>query len=154
MNKYFLICIISISLIIYTNSADCSTLTTDTTCKAQSGCKWTATATCRGDESYTSANTSKSDCEVVTYGEVTCVFKAECESCQPSVEGTDCTSGTDSEACGKIDKFAWTRTPDTCTGVTTCTSVQNPTSETCTAASVEATKCTYTAPGCSAEEKD
>ena len=151
MNKYFLICLISISLIIYTNSIDCSTLETDTDCEAQSGCIWTATATCTGDASCTSATRSKNDCEAVTYGAVTCTFNPGTASCTVSVAETDCSAGTDSEACGKISGCTWTTTADTCTGGTPCLAVENPTSSTCTAASVAATQCTYTAAGCSGE---
>lgn len=74
MNKYFLILLISISLIVYTNSAACSTLTKEDTCKAQKGCSWAA-ATCSGDTTCTSANTSKDACEKVYYGNgVVCTF--------------------------------------------------------------------------------
>ena len=149
MNKYFLICLISISLIIYTNSVDCSTIETDTDCKAQSGCEWT-TAKCTGDASCTSATGSKSACEAVTYGAVTCTFNPGTPSCTASEVGANCEGGTDSTECAKISGCAWT-TPGTCTGGTPCTGVTNPTSESCSAASVAGTKCTYTAPGCSGE---
>jgi hypothetical protein len=151
MNKYFLICLISVSLIIYTNSEDCSTLDTDEKCEAQSGCKWTETATCTGDASCTSETASKNDCEAVTYGAVTCTFNAGTESCTATVDGTNCEAGTDSTECAKIPNCAWTKGPDTCTGGTSCTTVTNPTSDSCRAASVAATKCTYTAAGCSGE---
>ena len=150
MNKYFLICLISVSLIIYTNSEDCSTLNKDTDCNAQSGCQWT-TAKCTGDASCTSATGSKSDCEDVTYGGVTCTFNAGTESCTATVDGTDCKAGTDSEACGEIPNCSWTKGPDTCTGGTSCSGVTSPTLESCNAASVAGTPCTYTAPGCSGE---
>ena len=150
MNKYFLICLISLSLIIYTNSVDCSTLDTDAKCEAQSGCIWTETATCTGDSSCTSATASKGACEAVTYGAVTCTFNPGTASCTASKAGTDCSGGSNSETCAAIDGCAWT-TPGTCTGGTSCTAVENPTSSTCTAASVAATKCTYTAAGCSGE---
>ena len=39
------------------------------------------------------------------YGEEICVFKAGDGSCEASVEGTNCTGGTDSTECGKIDNF-------------------------------------------------
>ena len=152
MNKYFLICLISISLIIYTNSEDCSTLDTDAKCKAQSGCKWTETATCTGDASCTSATGSKSACEAVTYGAVTCTFKTGNGSCggEPTNPEDDCATGEDSSGCETLG-CTWTAAPDTCTGGTSCSGVTSPTLESCNAASVAATKCTYTAPGCSGE---
>ena len=155
MNKYFLICLISVSLIIYTNSEDCSTIETDTDCNAQSGCQWKA-AKCTGDASCTSAIASKSDCEAVTYGAVTCTFNAGTESCTgtATTQGEDCANGKNSGDCGNIAGCSWTTTTDSCTGGTSCTAVTNPTSESCTAASVAATPCTYTAPGCVDEEKD
>jgi hypothetical protein len=157
MNKYFLICLISMSLIIYTNSEDCSTLDTDEKCEAQSGCKWTETATCTGDASCTSVTASKDACEAVTYGAVTCTFNPGTGSCggTATTVGEDCNDGTTNADCSAMAGCSWTATTtDSCTGGTSCTAVQNPTSQTCTAASVAATKCTYTAPGCSDEEKD
>ena len=151
MNKYFLICLISISLIIYTNSEDCSTLDTDAKCKAQSGCEWT-TAKCTGDASCTSATGSKEACEAVTYGAVTCTINYGTGSCGGTPSGGgDCTA-ENSAGCAAIAGCTWTATTDdTCTGGTPCTGVTNPTSSTCSAASVAGTKCTYTAPGCSGE---
>ena len=156
MNKYFLICLISVSLIIYTNSEDCSTLDTDEKCNAQSGCQWIETATCTGDASCTSATASKSDCEAVTYGAVTCTFNPGTASCTgtATTAGENCANGEDSDGCGNIAGCTWTTTAGTCTGGTSCTAVTNPTSESCSAASVAATKCTYTAPGCVDEETD
>ena len=153
MNKYFLICLISMSLIIYTNSVDCSTIETDTDCKAQSGCEWT-TAKCTGDASCTSATGSKEACETVTYGAVTCTFNYGTGTCggTPSNVGDDCANGANSATCSAIAGCSWTAsTDDTCTGGTPCMGVTNPTSSTCSAASVAGTKCTYTAPGCSGE---
>ncbi len=157
MNKYFLICLISISLIIYTNSEDCSTLDTDAKCNAQSGCQWIETAKCTGHDSCTSATSSQDTCEAVTYGAVTCTFNAGTGTCggTPSNPDDDCANGSaDSEACEAIGGCVWTPPVATCTGGTSCTGVQNPTSSTCTAASVAASKCTYTAPGCVDEETD
>ena len=153
MNKYFLICLISVSLIIYTNSEDCSTLDTDEKCEAQSGCKWTETATCTGDDSCTSATASKDACEAVTYGAVTCTFNAGTASCTgtATTPGEDCANGKNSGDCGNIAGCSWTTTTDSCTGGTSCLAVENPTSSTCSAASVAGTKCTFTAAGCSGE---
>ena len=153
MNKYFLICLISLSLIIYANSEDCSTLDTDEKCNAQSGCQWIENATCTGDDSCTSATASKSDCEAVTYGAVTCTFQPGTASCTgtATTPGEDCANGEDSDGCGNIAGCTWTTTADTCTGGTPCLAVQNPTSDSCRAASVAATQCTYTAAGCSGE---
>ena len=126
MNKYFLIFLISISLIVYTNSAACSTLTKEDTCKAQKGCSWAAAATCSGDTSCTSANTSKDACEKVYYGDgVVCTFTPQ--------------QGETAAACGSDN---------------VCTAVKNPTEATCKAASTKKV-CTYAAAGCSgtAEEE-
>ena len=46
---------------------DCKSLSTETTCKAKSGCKWTAGITCSGDTSYTSKTASQSECTSTTY---------------------------------------------------------------------------------------
>jgi len=62
MNKYFLIFLISISLLIYTNSAECSTLTKEDTCKEQKGCTWAAANTCSGDDSCITHKDTKDDC--------------------------------------------------------------------------------------------
>lgn len=151
MNKNFLICLISVSLIIYTNSEDCSTLDTDAKCNAQSGCEW-RTAKCTGDASCNSATTSKSDCEAITYGGVTCTFQAGSESCggTPTNSGDDCATGEDKDGCETLG-CTWITTAGTCTGGTSCLGVENPTSDSCTAANVAATKCTFTAAGCFGE---
>ena len=54
----------------------------------------------------------------------------------------------------KNRQFCWTSNPVTYISGTTCTSLQNPTSDSCTAISVEANKWIYTASGCFDEEKD
>ena len=103
MNKYFLIILISISLIVYTNSAACNTLKTDATCKAESGCSWTP-ATCTGNTACTSHTSTQDDCQNTKYGAVTCTWstdtctggtpcsgKEEKDCAAASVAGTACT---------------------------------------------------------------
>ena len=130
MNKYFLIILISISLIVYTNSATCSTLTTEDTCKAQNDCTWKA-ATCTGHTSCTNANTSKNTCEAVLYGGYNCTFAAA-------------TTDSDGNA-----------VPAKCTGGTACEGVTSPTAQSsCDSASVAGTKCTFTAASCSGKDDE
>ena len=160
MNKYFLICLISISLIIYSNSADCSTLETDTDCKAQNGCEWT-TATCTGHDSCTSATSSQDTCEAVTYGGVTCTFHAGggvCRDTDANNPGSSCGDGSTYNDCSRRSGCSWILSNgqhNECIGETSsCTSIQDPTPDSCSAASVDPTPCTYTAPGCSGEAED
>lgn len=123
MNKYFLIILISISLIVYINSATCSTLTTEDKCKAESDCSWKA-ATCSGDNTCTNANTSEDACKAVKYGAYNCTY-------------TPATTGDNP-------------TPASCTGGTKCSAVTSLSDNTaCVAASFAGTACTYTAAGCS-----
>ncbi len=162
MNKYCLICLISISLIIYTNSEDCSTLDTDAKCNAQSGCQWIETAKCTGHDSCTSATDSKSDCEAVTYGGVTCTFHAGGGVCRDINDinntASSCSDGSTYNDCSKRKNCTWVLSEgkhNECRGETTCTNIQDPTTpDSCTAASVAPTPCTYTATGCSGEAED
>ena len=112
MNKYFLIILISISLIVYTNSATCNTLTTDTTCKADSGCSWTA-ATCTGNTACTSHTSTQSDCQNTKYGAVTCTWDAGNSACNG---GTPCTGKTGADACtaASVEGTACTYTAGSC----------------------------------------
>ena len=129
MNKYLLILLISISLIVYTNSATCSALTTEDKCKEQKGCTWAAAASCSGHNDCTSI-TKKNDCEAKIYEGYECSFSAGDSTASPP-------------------------TQDSCSGGDACGKVSNPTSATCTAAGT-AKKCTYTAAGCTGtpEEED
>ena len=86
MNKYFLIILISISLIVYTNSATCSTLSTEDKCKAQKGCSWAAAATCTGTAATCATSTASKDaCEGYA-----CTFNAG--------DSPTCTGGDDCSA--------------------------------------------------------
>ena len=110
MNKYFLIILISISLIVYTNSATCNTLTTDATCNADSGCSWTA-ATCTGNTACTSHTSTQDDCQNTKYGAVTCSWASE--AC---TGGDVCTGKASSEACtaASVEGTACTYTAGSC----------------------------------------
>ena len=110
MNKYFLIILISISLIVYTNSATCNTLTTDATCNADSGCSWTA-AKCTGNTACTSHTSTQADCQNTKYGAVTCTWATD--TC---TGGTPCTGKTGEEACtaASVEGTACTYTAGSC----------------------------------------
>lgn len=55
---------------------DCTSLSTENTCKEKTGCKWKA-ATCSGDSSCTSKTTSESVCKDTTYTEkIKCTYTA------------------------------------------------------------------------------
>ena len=123
MNKFLIICLIL--LISYSNTADCSSKTTQALCTAESDCEWTA-GSCSGDTTCT-GKTTQSDCASTKYGDTTssgyeCTFTAGNPSATPATSAT-------------------------CTGGTACEAVASPTEATCVAASTKKT-CTWTAGSC------
>ena len=150
MNKSILLIIL---LITYSLCDDCTSLTTETTCTAKSGCKWTATPTCTGDDSCTAKKTSEKECTDTTYTpKVACTYTpAEASKCEGH---SSCSAGSAStEACTVI-KYGGTQctwdTSDadnpTCTGGDADTGgecVQG-TSSNCTTIYFKKTACTFT----------
>ena len=75
---------------------DCKSLSTEETCKAKSGCKWTAGITCSGDDSCTSKTASESECTDTTYKpKVACTYT-------PAAAGT-CTGNS---VCSSVTDLA------------------------------------------------
>lgn len=80
---------------------DCISLSTEETCKAKSGCKWTAGITCSGDDSCTSKTASESECTGTTYkpqlactytpgSPATCTGDSACSTVTSLGDGTAC----------------------------------------------------------------
>ena len=95
---------------------DCTSLSTENTCKGKTGCKWTA-ATCSGHNTCTSKTTSQSECTGTTYKElIPCTYT-------PAVT-----------------------TPATCTGDDVCKTVNElDDNSACIAKKYGGTACAYTA---------
>ena len=105
MNKSILLIIL---LITYSLCDDCTSLTTETTCTAKSGCKWTATPTCTGDDSCTAKKTSESECKETSYTpKVACTYTpAEASKCEGH---SSCSAGTASTAACTAIKYGGTQ---------------------------------------------
>ena len=121
MNKLILV----ILLITYSICDDCTSLATESTCTAKSGCKWTAAPACTGDDSCTAKKTSESECKETQYtSKVACTFTAATPTCTGD---STCTSGaTSSSDCTAIKYGGNVCTYNenkTCTGGTECASV-------------------------------
>ncbi len=150
MNKSILLIIL---LITYSLCDDCTSLTTETTCTAKSGCKWTATPTCRGDDSCTSKKSSETECTETTYTpKVACTYTpAEAAKCEGH---SICSAGSaTAEACTVIKyggtQCTWDTTDSnnpTCTGGNedTETECASGTSQNCTTIYFQKTACTFT----------
>ncbi len=150
MNKSILLIIL---LITYSLCDDCTSLTTETTCTAKSGCKWTATPTCTGDDSCTSKKSSETECTETTYTpKVACTYTpAEAAKCEGH---SSCSAGSaTAEACTVIKyggtQCTWDTTDSnnpTCTGGNedTETECASGTSQNCTTIYFQKTACTFT----------
>ena len=153
MNKLILV----ILLITYSICDDCTSLSTESTCTAKSGCKWTATPTCTGDDSCTAKKTSESECKETQYtSQLACTFTP---AATPTCAGdTTCSSGaTSSSDCTAI-KYGGTQctydgTAKTCTGGTECASVTSLDSGTeCESTKHTKSSCVYTAGTCTGDD--
>ena len=155
MNKLILV----ILLITYSICDDCTSLTTESTCTAKSGCKWTATPTCTGDDSCTSKKTSESECTETQYtSQLACTFTP---AATPTCTGDEtCTEATSSpSACTSI-KFGGTACEynsetKACSGGTgtECTSVTSLEDDTeCTSTKYGQNTCVYTAGTCTGND--
>jgi len=137
---------------------DCTSLSTENTCKEKTGCKWTA-ATCTGHNSCTSKIASETECTTTTYLEqLPCTYTA------PVYGPGRCTGDTACEGVSNLNddsacvatKFGGTActytaavqaTSATCTGHADCEAVTNlDDNSVCigTTYGAEATPCTYT----------
>ncbi len=155
--KYTKICFILLSLIIYSYCADstCSTLTTESTCTANTACQWNAAKCSGGTGTTCSSKTVEADCEAEEYsGTLNCEFTAESAggTCAKA-EGkeADCSGGSASRsACEAIANCEWTPTTAAkCEGHTDCTGVKNPTQTTCEAVTYTGTaNCEWGEPAC------
>ena len=149
MNKLILV----ILLITYSICDDCTSLSTESTCTAKSGCKWTASPTCTGDDSCTAKKSSESECTETQYtSKVACTFTAATPTCTGDATCTEATSS--SSACTAI-KYGGTQCTynnnHTCTGGTgtECTSVTSLDDDTaCNATKYDQSTCVYTAGTC------
>ena len=150
MNKSILLIIL---LITYSLCDDCTSLTTETTCTAKSGCKWTATPTCTGDDSCTAKKTSEKECTETSYTpKVACTYTpAEAAKCEGH---SSCSAGSASTAACTAIKYGGTKckydTTDpedpTCTGGSEDTEEECALgdSETCETIYFKKTACTFT----------
>ena len=137
---------------------DCTSLSTENTCKEKTGCKWTA-ATCTGDNSCTLKTASEAECKGTSYKE-----KVPCTYTPAVTKPAECTGDTvctgvnnldDNTACvaTKFGGTACSYTPAagdnaaTCTGGTgtECTSVTPLTEENCQGTYYAQDTCSYTA---------
>ena len=134
---------------------DCISLSTEETCKAKSGCKWTAGITCSGDDSCTSKTASESECTGTTYKpQLACTYTpGSSATCTGDSVCSTVTSLGDGTACGakKYGGTQCTYTPPnggsaTCTGDTACTSASTDNNgEGCLATYYDQSTCVYTA---------
>ena len=150
MNKSILLIIL---LITYSLCDDCTSLTTETTCTEKSGCKWTATPTCTGDDSCTAKKTSEKECTDTTYTpKVACTYTpAEASKCEGH---SSCSAGSASTDACTVIKYGGTQcTWDTSDAVNpTCTGGDADTggecaqgdSANCTTIYFKKTACTFT----------
>ena len=145
--KYTKICLILLSLIIYSYCADstCSTLTTESTCTANTACQWNAAKCSGGTGTTCSSQTVEADCEAEEYsGTINCEFTAESAggacAAAASTEAV-CTGGSASRsACEDITNCVWTPTDAAkCEGHADCLAVKNPTQTTCEAVTYSGT---------------
>ena len=139
---------------------DCTSLSTENTCKEKTGCKWKA-ATCSGDSSCTSKTTSESVCKDTTYTEkIKCTYTAAVigpGTCNGDNVCTQVTNLDDDSAC-VAQKYGGTPceyteavtgenpSPATCTGNAVCEAVTElDDNSVCIATFYGQTPCTYTA---------
>ena len=79
---------------------DCISLSTEETCKAKSGCKWTAGITCSGDDSCTSKTASESECTGTTYKpQLACTYTPATGTCTGDSVCESVTNLADDSAC-------------------------------------------------------
>jgi hypothetical protein len=138
---------------------DCTSLSTENTCKETSGCKWKA-ATCSGDNTCTSKTASQSECTGTSYTEqLSCTYTAaSAATCTGNDVCLTVTNLVDNSACLE-KKFGGTQctytageegADGTCgpNGKTECEAVTALTDATaCESTYYEQTPCTYTAAG-------
>ena len=138
---------------------DCTSLSTENTCKEKTGCKWKA-ATCSGDSSCTSKTTSESVCKGTTYTEkIKCTYTAAVigpGTCGGDTVCTQVTNLDDDSACvaqkygGNACEYTPAVTgenpsPATCTGNAVCEAVDELADNTaCIATLYGQSTCAYT----------
>ena len=110
---------------------DCKSLSTESTCKEKSGCKWTAGITCSGDDSCTSKTASETECTGTTYTpQIACTYTpATAGTCSGNSACESVTALADDSAC-VATKYGGTKctysagdgstTPASCTGHADC----------------------------------
>lgn len=138
---------------------DCTSLSTENTCKEKTGCKWKA-ATCSGDSSCTSKTTSESVCTGTTYTEqlsctytaasaATCTGDDVCKTVTNLVDNTACLAqkfgGTQCSYTAGADGAAGTCGPDDKEECKAVTALDD--NSACVATFYDKTACTYTAAG-------
>jgi len=136
---------------------DCTSLSTENTCKEKTGCKWTA-ATCTGHNTCTSKTASSSECTGTSYTEqLSCTYTAaKAATCTGNTVCSGVTSLGDSTVCEgtKYGGTACTYSPSanagedgTCgpSGKTECEGVSSlATATACESTYYGQTACTYT----------
>ena len=134
---------------------DCKSLSTESTCKEKSGCKWTAGITCSGDDSCTSKTASESECTGTTYKpQIACTYTpGSSATCTGNSVCLLIDSLEDSSAC-EAEEYGGTPctyTPASggveasCSGNEACTKVAvNDGGETCSATLFDKSSCEYT----------
>ena len=108
---------------------DCISLSTEETCKAKSGCKWTAGITCSGDDSCTSKTASESECTGTTYKpQIACTYTPATGTCTGNSVCESVTELSNDSACvaTKYGGTQCTYNPNdngspSCTGDSACT---------------------------------
>ena len=108
---------------------DCISLSTEETCKAKSGCKWTAGITCSGDDSCTSKTASESECTGTTYKpQLACTYTPATGTCAGDTVCESVTELSNDSACvaTKYGGTQCTYNPNdngspSCTGDSACT---------------------------------
>lgn len=127
MNKSIILIVFLITYSICDD--DCTSLSTETSCTAKSGCKWTAGITCAGDDSCTSKTASESECTETKYTpKIKCTYTAAlAATCSGNTACTQVTSLETAAACEGTKYGGTVCTYDSetpaCSGGSECSSV-------------------------------
>ena len=133
---------------------DCNSLSTEETCKAKSGCKWTAGITCSGDDSCTSKTASESECTGTTYKpQLACTYTPGSPATCTGDSACSTVNSLDTDAACVAKKYGGTQcTYDpgdgspSCTGNQACTDAGTGSEgATCLATYYDQSSCVYTA---------
>ena len=124
MNKSLILIVFLITYSICDD--DCTSLSTETSCTAKSGCKWTAGITCAGDDSCTSKTASESECTETKYTpKIKCTYTAAlAATCSGNTACTQvtpaCAGGSECSSVTGSDLNTATKCESTYSGQTAC----------------------------------